>query len=427
MRRAATTAGSPGRAAVIIALIAAAAVVAAAATVAVLRLRSPLPPPEVRVSAPSSLVLAPGTRPGVPAPAAGSFLLMSDRGERLSAFNEAASRPIGSVAKVMTALVVLQAKPLAPAEDGPSLTLTDQDVAFYNDVVAAGGSAVLVEAGETLTERQMLQALMLPSANNMAETLAVWVSGSVDAFVARENAEAATLHLAATHFDDPTGVSEGTSSTAVDLVALARVALSTPALAEVVRTQTATLPDGTVVRNLDVLLSTNADWMGVKTGWTGAAGGCLMFAAQHTFASGTPPVTVFGAALGQPPDAAVDPDHPELGGAFAAARDAVAAALAGYAAVDVSATTPVAGGSLSEPWGAGTDVKAAPARTTVVAAIGQAVPLDVVGDHPGPAPARGTVVAHISGSLGGGHAVSWQVVTVDDVPAPSWWWHLLNG
>lgn len=416
-----------GRVTVILALAAAAALIGAGVTVAVLRLRSPLPPPQVRLSAPASIVLVPGARPAVPAPAAGSFLLESDRGEQLAALNETTSRPIGSVAKVMTALVVLQAHPLPAGEAGPALTLTEQDVAFYDDAVATGGSAVPVEAGETLTERQMLLAMMLPSANNMAETLAVWVSGSVDAFVARENAEAATLHLTATHFDDPTGVSEGTSSSAADLVALARTALGVPALAEVVRTQTATLADGTVVHNLDQQLGVSPDWIGVKTGWTGAAGGCLMFAARHTYATGAPPVTVFGVALGQPPDAAADPDHPELGGAFAAARDSVAAALSGYAAVDLASRTPPASGSVSEPWGARSGVTSVASHTTVVAALGAAVPLHVVPAHPDPAPGRGTVVARITGSLGGGQTVRWNVVTAAAVAGPSWWWHVLNG
>lgn len=410
-----------------LALVVAAALIAAGAAVAVLRLRSSLQPPQVHVTAQTEVVLAPGTRPPVPIPRAGSFLLQSDRGATLGASDETRSRPIGSVAKVMTALVVLQARPLSAGADGPALTLTDQDVAFYSDAVATGGSAVPVEAGETLTERQMLQALLLPSANNMAETLAVWVSGSVDAFVARENSEAASLHLAATHFDDPSGLSAATTSSAGDLVALARVALGVPALAEVVRTQTATLPDGTALRNLDVLLSAGSDWMGVKTGWTSAAGGCLMFAAEHTYATGAPPVTVFGAVLGQAPDSAVDVDHPELGGAFAVARNSVAAALAGYAAVDLGGATPSVSGSVSEPWGARSAVTALSQHATVVVALGEAVPLHVVDGHPAASPARGAVVAHVSGPLGGGQSVSWPVVTSDGLDGPSWWWHLVNG
>jgi D-alanyl-D-alanine carboxypeptidase (penicillin-binding protein 5/6) len=426
MRVAKRRISTAGRVMTVVAAITALAVVAGGVAVAVLRLRAPLPEPDVRVTTQASLVLTQGTRPAVPVPSGGSFVLKTSGGTTLGALADTASRPIGSVAKVMTALVVLQAHPLAAGEDGPALTLTAQDETFYADTVAAGGSAVPVQAGESLSERQLLQALLLPSANNIAETLAVWTSGSVDAFVARENTEAQTRHLEATHFEDPTGVSAGTVSSADDLVALARAALTVPALADVVRTQTATLPDGTVLRNLDIMLSRDGDWIGLKTGWTGAAGGCLLFAAQHTYASGAPPLTVLGAALGQQPDAGVDADHPELGGAFAAARDSVAAAFAGYAAVDLAGVTPSVSGSVSEPWGAHAAVAARPLHATAVVAIGDPMALETVRAHPGPAPPRGAVVAYVRGTQAGGASLSWPVVTVDAVAGPSWWWHLIN-
>lgn len=414
-----------GRAAVALAL--AVAVVAAASVVAVLRLRSPLPAPAVHVSAPAQLVLAPGPPPPVPSPATGGFLLQASDGTDLAATAADTARPIASVAKVMTAFVVLQAHPLATGADGPLLTLTDQDVTFFRDEQAADGSVVPVSAGEALTERQLLLALLLPSANNVADTLAVWVSGGIPAFVARENGAAATLGMSASHFDDASGVSAATVSSPQDLVRLAAAALAVPALADLVQTQSTTLPDGTALHNLDILLAANGDWLGLKTGWTPSAGGCLLFAARHAFAGSAPALTVYGAVLGQSPDASVDADHPELGGAFAAARAGESAALGGYAALDLATVTPAARGSVDTAWDASSGVVAQPVHTMVLARLGQSVSVALSPRMVRDSLPAGTVVATLNGPGPGGVRLAWPVVTTTVIAGPSWWWHLLHG
>lgn len=404
------------------------AVAAAASTVAALRLTGPLPVPTVRVTAPAGLVLAPGTPPPVPSPANGGFLLQAADGTELASTAADAPRPIASVAKVMTALVVLQAHPLDAGADGPALTLTDQDVTFYRDELAGDGSVVPVSGGEVLTERQLLLALLLPSANNIADTLAVWVSGGIAAFVARENSAAAALGMTATHFDDASGVSASTVSTPRDLVRLAAAALAVPALAQLVQTQTATLPDGTALRNLDILLAAGGEWLGLKTGWTPGAGGCLLFAARHLYPGAAPVLTLYGAALGQPPDVSVDADHPELGGAFAAARGAQSAALDGYAAVDLATVTPFVQGSVDAAWGARSGVFVERLHTTALMRLGQPLSLAVSVTVPPASPRSGTLVARLHGtSPGGGVHLTWPVVTAADIAGPGWWWHLLRG
>ena len=416
-----------GRVVTAVAVALAIALAAAGATVAALRLSGPLPVPTAHLAAPAQLVLAPGTPPPVPSPPNGGFLLQAADGTELASTGAEVSRPIASVAKVMTALVVLQARPLDPGADGPALTLTDQDAAFYRDEQAADGSVVQVRAGEVLTERQLLLALLLPSANNIADTLAVWVSGGVAAFVARENAAAAALGMAATHFDDASGVSSSTVSTPRDLVRLAAAALAVPALAAIVQTQSATLPDGTALRNLDVLLGASSEWLGLKTGWTPAAGGCLLFAAKHAYAAAAPSLTIYGAVLGQPPDASVDADHPELGGAFAAAVAAQRAALSAYAAVDVASVTPGVRGSVDAAWGARSSVASRPLRTTVLTRVGEPLDLAVTSKALPVQPHAGTVVAQLRGSSSNGVRVVWSVVTTADMAGPDWWWHLLHG
>jgi len=103
--------------------------------------------------------------------------------------------PTASLAKMMTALIVLKKYPLSEGENGPSYTITSQDVQIYDNEVKQGDSVVRVAAGETLTERQMLEALLMPSGDNIAVMLANWTYGSVPKFVDQMNAEAKRLGL----------------------------------------------------------------------------------------------------------------------------------------------------------------------------------------------------------------------------------------
>src|SRR5689334_12547605 len=98
--------------------------------------------------------------------------------------------PIASIAKVMTAYEVLHDHPLHARAGGPQSTVRPADVAAYRADGAAGESVVAVRAGERLTERQALEAMLLPSGNNIASLLARWDAGSERAFVTRMNARA---------------------------------------------------------------------------------------------------------------------------------------------------------------------------------------------------------------------------------------------
>jgi D-alanyl-D-alanine carboxypeptidase (penicillin-binding protein 5/6) len=98
--------------------------------------------------------------------------------------------PIASIAKVMTAYLVLREHPLHGGAGGPRITVTPADVAVYRADAAAGQSVVAVRAGERLTERRALEGLLLPSGNNIATLLARWDAGSERGFVAKMNARA---------------------------------------------------------------------------------------------------------------------------------------------------------------------------------------------------------------------------------------------
>ncbi len=207
--------------------------------------------------------------------------------------------PTASTAKLITALAVLHQKPLAVGQTGPDLTLTAADVALYNSYAARDGSVVPVLAGEQISEYQVLQTMMLPSANNMADSLAIWAFGSLTAYSTFANAYAAQLGLAHTHVGvDASGFSPTTTSTARDLARLGEVVMRNPVLARIVGQSTASgLPVANNIKNVNSLLGTD-NIIGIKTGNTDQAGGVFVGAARAS-ANGRP-VTVITAVMGQP-------------------------------------------------------------------------------------------------------------------------------
>jgi D-alanyl-D-alanine carboxypeptidase (penicillin-binding protein 5/6) len=204
---------------------------------------------------------------------------------------------IASVAKVMTAYLVLRDHPLRVGEDGPTITLTDADVADTDRRRGQDESVVAIAAGEQLTERQALQALLLPSANNIAAVLARWDAGSADRFVNRMNATARSLRMTHTRYTDPSGYDDATVSTAADQVRIVDQAMHVPVFAGIVATPSVTLPVAGPMHNTNRLLGHDG-FVGVKTGSTAAAGGCFAFRAVRWV--GGKPTTITGVVLGQP-------------------------------------------------------------------------------------------------------------------------------
>jgi D-alanyl-D-alanine carboxypeptidase (penicillin-binding protein 5/6) len=186
--------------------------------------------------------------------------------------------PIASVAKVMTAYIILRDHPLGTAEPGPAIVVRPGEAAAYPAQVRNGDSLVPVTAGEQLTERQALEALLLPSADNMAWILARWDAGSRAAFTARMNTTARRLGMTDTHYTDPSGLSASTTSTAADQVRLGMAAMREPALAQIVALRSAVIPVADVVRNYNTLLGQDGI-VGLKTGSDTAADGCVLLAA----------------------------------------------------------------------------------------------------------------------------------------------------
>jgi D-alanyl-D-alanine carboxypeptidase (penicillin-binding protein 5/6) len=229
---------------------------------------------------------------------------------------------IASIAKVMTAYLVLRDHPLRVGQDGPTITLTDVDVADTDRRHRRQESVVSVAAGEQLTERQALQALLLPSANNIAAALARWDAGSADRFVARMNATARSLGMTRTRYTDPSGYDDATVSTAADQVRIVDRAMRVPVFASIVATPSATLPVAGTVHNTNTLLGHNG-FVGVKTGSDDAAGGCFAFRAIRWIDGKR--TTITGVVLGQP-------GHDRIAAGLAAA-DAMVDRITGHRAL----------------------------------------------------------------------------------------------
>jgi serine-type D-Ala-D-Ala carboxypeptidase (penicillin-binding protein 5/6) len=232
-------------------------------------------------------------------PASGQAAIFLDGGSQIHAGPDQHAAPIASVAKVMTAYLVLRDHPLGPGGLGPTITLTGADVADTYRRSDQGESVVPVVAGEELTERQALEALLVPSANNIAAVLARWDAGSEEGFVARMNAAARSLGMRHTRYTDPSGYDDATVSTAADQVRIVLRAMRLPAFASIVAEPSATLPVAGTVRNTDTLLGHDG-FVGVKTGSDDAAGGCFAFRAIRWIHGRR--TTITGVVLGQPGD-----------------------------------------------------------------------------------------------------------------------------
>ena len=229
--------------------------------------------------------------------------------DAISSHGVQAARPIASITKTITALVVLDKKPINGDEAGPDIELTAADQAIYDKSIADGLAAKPIEVGSKITEKEALQVMMLASAANYAETLAVWAYGSVDAYLVAANAWLADNGLLQTKVVDTSGLDSGNISTPSDLIKLGKLTLGNKALAKIVSTKQATVVGAGTVNNGNRLLG-KLGVNGIKTGFTGDAGACLLFSSSIKVGGQT--VTIIGSLLGGVDGAGVASDVDKL-------------------------------------------------------------------------------------------------------------------
>ena len=202
--------------------------------------------------------------------------------------------PIASLAKVMTAYLTLKRYPLSGAQDGFTITVTAAQAQAEAQDAAQDQSVVAVRAGEQLTERQLLEALLIPSGNNIARMLAARVAGSETRFIAEMNAEARALGMDHTIYTDPSGFDPSTVSTAADQLRVFQRAMRFPVFRQIVSMASVTLPVAGTLTNYNPLI---AEGYAGKTGSDSAAGGCLAFFTHVTV--GGRRLTAVGVVMGQ--------------------------------------------------------------------------------------------------------------------------------
>ncbi len=436
-------------------------VVAGLAVTAVVRADAPVPAGHVVLDVPARVVVG-GARPVLPWPTAGQAAVAAPALGFAAQSGPEHPVPIASLTKLTTAVVLLRDHPVPVGGPGPTVTVTAADVAAYDRDLAGDQSTVPVQLGERLTEWQMLEALLTQSANNIAYALAVWDAGTQAAFVAKMNALAASLGMTGSHFVDASGVAKGSVSTAVDCLKVAAAGMAIPAFRAVVAMPVVTLPllgrAANLVPEIGLHLG-SVRVVGVKSGFTAQAGGCLVLAADVT--TGGRAVTVLAAVLGQPYPAGVPfPSHSHAGSSTTTTSAASAPPgsgpssttttaplyipdplhdtrpvtdrlLAGAVAAVVPDTVLAGGlrvGAVRSRWGGVTH--AAPVVVSLPATVagwpGQVAVVTVEHARRFSHGRRGQVVGTALVRLGD-EAVTVPLRLATDVPAPGWWWRALHG
>ncbi len=214
--------------------------------------------------------------------AKGAVLADADTGQILWGRDVGTERPMASVTKAMTALLVLESGNLGQEIEVPAAA---DSYAWKN-----GGESAGLHPGDVLTAQELLAALLLPSGADAAYTLATAYGPGLNAFIARMNATAAQLGMKDTHFTSPDGLpyptETSTYSTPSDLLTLGLAAMRYPALRSIVDLRFYHLPKGPGHHeywwdNTDHLIGSYQGALGIKDGYTDDAGHCLLFEATR--------------------------------------------------------------------------------------------------------------------------------------------------
>ena len=185
--------------------------------------------------------------------------------------------PMASTTKLVTALMVLKKYPLNINQQGPMIPVTTQDLNIYNNYLSEQGSVVKVVPGESLSEYQMLEAMLLPSADNIADSLAIWAYGSLANYSTLANQYLEDNQISGVHIGvDASGYDPSSVANASGLILLGQKAYSNPVIAQIVALKV--VPNFPVVgeiKNINFLLG-QYGIEGIKTGNNNQDGGIFI-------------------------------------------------------------------------------------------------------------------------------------------------------
>ncbi|WP_431797350.1 D-alanyl-D-alanine carboxypeptidase family protein [Microbacterium kunmingense] len=380
-------------------------------------LTAPLPTPEATFAEPS--VTAPAAAALTLPEQGSSAISVAGADEYLGA--EAAGiwatsgpqepAPMASITKLITALVVLEAHPLAGPEDqGPTLWFDGADEDLYDAYYVQNVTIAPMPAGSSMSLRGALATMLIPSASNYADVVSTWAFGSRASFVSAARTWLDAHGLAGTTVVDPTGISARNTSTPADLIALGRIAAANPDIVSIVGTRSAAIGSAGTVHNTNGLLGT-AGITGMKTGNLGAGTFAFLYTSRLDVGVGTP-LTVVGVMLGGESRDAVNADVLRLLGSIREGFRDVPLVTAGQ---DL--------GEFTTPWGARAEIVTA---TSADIRTWSDTPITVTSDIRVPETYEdGEVIGTITWTAGP-RTETVDVVIEGDIDPPAEWWRLTH-
>ncbi len=365
--------------------------------------------PGVAQPAAASIVLPKAGESAVSVSGASDYLGAAS-GNILAARGGNAPLPMASISKVITALVVLNAKPLGASGAGPTINFTRAQTELYEKYFALNATIAPMPIGTSMSEFDALEVMLVPSACNYAEALAQWAYGSDAAFLAATRVWLKAHKLTGTTMLEPTGLDARNTSTPRDLIAIGKLAMAQPAIAKIVdKPNVDAIPSLEETANTNDLLGLNGI-NGIKTGTLDSAGSDLLFSAVETV--GTPkPITIIGVILGGDSRGSVD----------TAVKSLIASIEAGFKTIQLGTKGQLVG-SYSTPWGAtasmalGRSASALVWSNTKITSTLTTTP---------PGSGSGATVGSIT-YVAGKATVTVPVVLEGKITGPSAWWRLTH-
>jgi D-alanyl-D-alanine carboxypeptidase (penicillin-binding protein 5/6) len=247
--------------------------------------------------------------------------------------------PMASISKLITAMVIVNAKPLGASGNGSTIAWTKDDTALYDKYFVLNATIAPMKAGSSMTEHDAIETMLVISACNYAEAMATWAFGSDAGFVSAARKWLKANGLTGTTMVEPTGLDDRNTSTPSDLIAIGKLAMANPAIAAMVAMTSPDVPGLEGFANTNDLLGSDGV-NGVKTGTLDSAGSDLLFSAVVPVNAGVT-LDLVGVVLGGQSRGSVD----------AGVRALIDSIKAGFHDVDLGDQGEVVG-SYSTAWGA---------------------------------------------------------------------------